>query len=266
MQLSLTGGDDDADADDADDEDIDDPPNIFILHCVQRSPKQAERLVFLRRSLARARIQSLELESQRAQQERALAEAYAQRRENQIAQRREERQARLRELQEKARPPPRSPELEVEKDPEISALLAQRPSLKKRLRPPLQNAVLPPCSPRSPRSPHSAHSVSANSSPSPRKPAVPKPPPQRAAARMPEEAPSAQQPQMPRKEHLRATQHQLLKSCGVVVYKQQMKAHFRRILEAVEVGYGASAGHQKKPCSNGDTNQSNPASTRCSLA
>eukprot|EP00439_Symbiodinium_sp_Y106_P079125 s2821_g17.t2 len=180
---------------------------------------EAERLVFLRRSLARARIQSLELESQRAQQERALAEAYAQRRENQIAQRREERQARLRELQEKARPPPRSPELEVEKDPEISALLAQRPSLKKRLRPPLQNAVLPPCSPRSPRSPHSA--LSANSSPSPRKPAVPKPPPQRAAARMPEE---------------------------------------------VEVGYGASAGHQKKPCGNGDINQSNPASTRGSLA
>lgn len=210
---------------------------------------EAERLVFLRRSLARARIQSLELESQRAQQERALAEAYAQRRENQIAQRREERQARLRELQEKARPPPRSPELEAEKDPEISALLAQRPSLKKRLRPPLQSAVLSPCSPRSPRSPRSA--LAGNSPPaSPRKPAVPKPPPQRAAARMPEEAPSAQQPQMPRKEHLRATQHQLLKSCGVVVYKQQMKAHFRRILEAVEVGYGASAGHQKKILSN----------------
>ncbi|CAE7596363.1 CTSC [Symbiodinium sp. CCMP2456] len=108
---------------------------------------EAERLVFLRRSLARARIQSLELESQRAQQERALAEAYAQRRENQIAQRREERQARLRELQDlqdKARPPPRSPELEAEKDPEISALLAQRPSLKKRLRPPLQSAVWAP--------------------------------------------------------------------------------------------------------------------------
>ncbi|CAE7353258.1 IPO5 [Symbiodinium pilosum] len=193
----------------------------------------AERLAFLRRSLARARAQSQEHEAQRAQREKALAEAYAQRREQQIAQRREERQARLHELQQKARPPPRSPELEAEKDPEVSALLAQRPSLKRRLRPALQGVL----------SPRSAEASSPPSSP--RKPAVPKPPPQRAAARPPEEAPSAQQPQMPRKEHLRATQHQLLNSCGVVLYKQQMKAHFRRILEAVEVGYGASAGHQK---------------------
>ncbi|CAE7616565.1 CTSC [Symbiodinium natans] len=216
---------------------------------------EAERLVFLRRSLARARLQGLELESQRLQHEKALAEAYVQRRENQIAQRREERQTRLRELQQKARPPPRSPELEAEKDPEVSALLAHRPSLKKRLRPPLQQSALSsaaPLSPRSPQSPRSPRSplASSSASPSPRKPAVPKPPAQRAAARPPEEAPSAKQPQMPRKEHLRATQHQLLKSCGVVVYKQQMKAHFRRILEAVEVGYGASAGHQKKILSN----------------
>jgi len=178
-----------------------------------------------------------------AQRDRALAEAYAKRREDQIAERRDERQRRLRELQEKAANArrPVSHQLAAEQDPEVSNLLAQRPSLKKRLRKPLQDVFSSPL-------PDAAFITPPLS---PRKPAVPKSPlGRKVIARPPEEVQSAQQSQMPRKEHLRATQHQLLKSCGVVVYKQQMKAHFRRILEAVEVGYGASAGHQKKILSN----------------
>lgn len=208
---------------------------------------EAERLAFLKRSLARARAQNAELEILRQQQERDLAEAYVQRRHQQADERREERRRNLSHLKAfcsvatlatcgwacaKVEPIP----LMVEEDPKASSLLKQQPSLRQRLR-----LVLTPKVPDLTR-------PSSDRSLSPRKPAVPrtKRRPKQPAA----EVPSAQDPQMPRKELLRATQHQLLKSCGLVIYKQDMKAHFKRIVEAVEVDQAASAGQQKTAMAN----------------
>ncbi|CAJ1353792.1 unnamed protein product [Effrenium voratum] len=196
---------------------------------------EADHLAFMRRTLARNRVQSAQLEAQKRQQSQILAEEYRQRMEEQAAQRKEERQRTLAQLKARAQASSPTPEpLEAEQDPEVSALLQRRPSLRQRLR------VVP-----------SVKSLSKTSrSSSPRKPRVPPAPRPKASQAKEAEVPSAQQPQMPRKEHLRATQHQLLKSCGVVIYKQQMKEHFKRIAEAVEVGYGASAGLQKSILSN----------------
>lgn len=195
---------------------------------------EAERLAFLKRSLARARAQNAELEILRQQQERDLAEAYVQRRHQQADERREERRRNLSHLKACAKVEPIP--LMVEEDPKASSLLKQQPSLRQRLR-----LVLTPKVPDLTR-------PSSDRSLSPRKPAVPrtKRKPKQPAA----EVPSAQDPQMPRKELLRATQHQLLKSCGLVIYKQDMKAHFKRIVEAVEVDQAASAGQQKTAMAN----------------
>ncbi|CAK9048160.1 unnamed protein product [Durusdinium trenchii] len=198
------------------------------------SMSQAEHLAFLKRSLARARIQNIELESLRQQEERELAEAYAQRHQQQAEERRAERRRNLARLKAMAKPID-PPTLLVEQDPGASMLLQQRPSLRQRLR-----LVLTPRSPR-------MHSSSSRSL-SPRKPPVFRTP--RRPKKPPVEVPSALEPQMPRKELLRATQHQLLKSCGLVIYKQQMKDHFKRIVEAVEVDANASAGQQKSAMSN----------------
>lgn len=171
---------------------------------------EAERLAFLKRSLARARAQNAEVEILRQQQERDLAEAYVQRRHQQADERREERRRNLSHLKACAKVEPIP--LMVEEDPKASSLLKQQPSLRQRLR-----LVLTPKVPDLTR-------PSSDRSLSPRKPAVPrtKRRPKQPAA----EVPSAQDPQMPRKELLRATQHQLLKSCGLVIYKQDMKTWF----------------------------------------
>eukprot|EP00434_Breviolum_minutum_P025730 symbB.v1.2.022741.t1/scaffold2035.1/size91677/7 len=202
-----------------------------LLH---ESMTETERLAFLKRSLARARVQNAEMEILRQQQERELAEAYDQRRQQQAEKRREERRRNLSHLKACAKvvePPP----LLVDQDPEVSSMLKRRPSLRQRLR-----LVLTPQTSRPPQQ-------SSDRLLSPRKPPVPRTP--RRPKQPQAEVPSAQDPQMPRKELLRATQHQLLKTCGLVIYKQDMKAHFKRIVEAVEVE-GASAGQQKTVMAN----------------
>lgn len=64
---------------------------------------EVERLAALRRSLAQARARNAEQLAQRQLQERALAEAYAERRGRQARERREERQGRLAQREAHAR-------------------------------------------------------------------------------------------------------------------------------------------------------------------
>ncbi|CAE8681462.1 unnamed protein product [Polarella glacialis] len=223
---------------------------------------EAERFAYLRRSVKKARLRRKLDDTRKQSRESSLVEAYLQHRQQDAAQAKDERRQNLAQLRlqlhQQASSSSRncsrsawtledsvSPFGEDSQDVLFDTSCLSRASVQRFES--LQSSCaltmtqqsfgsVRVSTPRKPAVPR--HLISPSSRPGSQLPSV-RLTPQSPAAPMPET--QASESLMPRKEVLRREQQALLKKTDVIIYKDQMKEHFQKILNAVEITVGQSA-------------------------